>query len=226
MIAQSIPAGATAGYKAHVQLMLGPKPKPPSGCRAPRYVRTVVNSPQLLAWENPQAEADSEAGYGERTQSYVACVPGQAKHQFYFEFSSLEGYQTLGDLQAAGHFIAFRSSDGSHYNSGSQGLVVYDVLRGSVAFSEEYPYAEEEPGDSVSALVLNTNGAVAWVKHEILWNREALRVKISGEHETLLVHDGNLTSSIETSASITHLALNGGLLQWESAGQTHSTMLP
>ena len=227
VVEQSIHAGTVVGYKSPVRLRLGPKPPPPKTCRAPRYVRVLADSRQLVAWKNPIVEADNAESNGQGAQTYVACVPGhRAKHVFMTDESEAENYTAVETLRTAGHFIAFTAYSANHYNIGENTLVVFNALRGKVIFGARYEFSEGSPRVTVPSFALTSSGNVAWVTQETLWATVEGKLKQIGQLDTLQARSSRHVHVIETGSNISGLALHGRVLEWLSAGQTHSLSLP
>jgi virginiamycin B lyase len=224
VVAQSAHAGAVVGYKAPIRLALGPKPSTPKTCRAPRYVRVLADSPQLVAWVNPIREADNSESHGEGAQTYIACVPGHhTKHLFFTEELDLTYYAALDTLHTAGHFFAFTESSADHYNNGSKALIVFDALRGKRVFTKTYPfYSEDLHYATIPSFAINAFGEVAWVKQEITWTKQEGHLVRTDQRDTLDVRDSGGTHAIEVGSSISHLAFRGHILSWISSGEAHS----
>jgi streptogramin lyase len=227
VVSQSVHAGAVVPYKSPVRVELGPKPPPPSTCRAPRYVHVLVDSPKLILWKNPIAEPDNTKSNSEGAQTYIACVPGhRAKHVFMTEETDLESFAGLKGLHTAGHFIAFTASSADHYNSGDNEIAVYDALRGRRVFTAAYPFSEGSPGAIVPEFAVDSLGEVAWIKQEAILATVDSKPVQTGERVLLQAHYGGHTHTIEAAAGdISHISLHAHVLQWTSSGQAHSITL-
>lgn len=227
VVAQSVRASLVSGYKTPVRLTLGRKPAPPTGCRAPRYVKVIADSDQIITWKNPIVEADGEYANATGAQTYVACVPGhRAKHVFMTEELGSESYAALGVLRTAGHLVAFTETSADHYNAGGNRLTLYDALRGKTAFAVEYQFSEGSNAPTVSAFTLNASGDLAWVKHEAIWSTTAGGPERVGELDTLLVRYDGRVHTIETTNGISGLTIEGRVLSWQAGPQAHSFIIP
>jgi hypothetical protein len=226
VVAQSLRAGAIVGFRTPLRLVLGAKPPAPKSCRAPRFVRVLANSRELVAWKDPIREADNADRRGEGAQRAFACVPGHSrKYLFFTEENELLYYAALEGLHAAGHMLAFTSSWADHYNSGSEDLVVFDAARGKRTFIHSYPFSEGSGRATFASFALSSNGDVAWVAQEVLFATKEGKLERSGERDTLEVHERTGTHLLETTSTPPQLRVLGHVLEWESSGQRHSRLL-
>jgi len=204
----------------------------PAAARAKKRPRPCVPTTARRVLANSRAEIFTAPGPFSKAREYYGCATGSrlrvdlgVVNDAQIDFSGSRQVRLVGTI------AALETSGSAHASGSSFDILVYDVKRRRLLrrlptgtptptqTKNAYPETLEGVGDT-TALVLQPDGAVAWIVHDTA-------APDPPTYQVIKANAGQPPTVLATGTDIdpTSLALGGTVLYWEQNNSPHSAQL-
>jgi hypothetical protein len=145
-------------------LALAPHASGATRCALPSRAKLVTESDTVVFYSVDRYDRFSDRG----TTTFTACIRTTGERQVVQvdDESGCCGYDASSNFRLAGHYVGWSNSLVDHYGNQHQAVHAWDLRRRKIVRSGSAggrDGSEYGPDTEVSALVLSSRGAIAWV---------------------------------------------------------------